>query len=72
MGLSVRSELILLAYGVANLLNLVEDDDERELLQELFEQTLNDELFTASLRRGQPSLFETAVEMSRADWSVKV
>lgn len=72
MGLNVRSELTLLAYGVANLLNLVDDDDERELLQEVFEQTLNDELFTGSQLRGRPSLFDAAVEMSRAEWSVKV
>lgn len=40
--------LVEKAVEVAGLLNTVDDDDEREQLQELYERRLNDELFHGS------------------------
>lgn len=47
----LRRELTQKAVEVGALLNLVQDDDERELLQEHYERVLNDELYAGSQNR---------------------
>jgi hypothetical protein len=46
-----RTRLVELADDVAALLNVVEDDDEREALQTDYERRLNEALFAGSERR---------------------
>jgi hypothetical protein len=46
-----RARLLELADDVAALLNVVEDDDEREELQVDYERRLNEHLFAGSERR---------------------
>lgn len=47
-----RARLLELADEVGALLNVVEDDDEREDLQVDYERRLNEQLFAGSERRG--------------------
>jgi hypothetical protein len=46
-----RDRLLELADDVSVLLNVVEDDDERESLQVDYERRLNEQLFAGSERR---------------------
>lgn len=47
----LRSDLARLAIEVGATLNIVQDDDDREKLQEHFEQVLNRELHAGALNR---------------------
>lgn len=49
----IRARLLELAGEVAALLNVVEDDDEREALQVDYERALNEGLFAGSERRDE-------------------
>jgi hypothetical protein len=69
---SLRVDLTELAVRVGSVLNIVQDDDDREKLQQHFERVLNDELYAGSRNREMVADIWPNNVIDLSDYSKKV